>query len=343
MPMRKNSQTDWLLQATAELQPILANAQTILVITHVDPDGDAIGSLTATGLALQQLGKQAILLCDDPAPEQFSFLPLVDAIHQPPLSPSVNPDLLIAVDCGDEARMGASYASLAQPRPSVVNIDHHRTNTKFGILNIVSAEAPATAEMLFPLFQGVGVQIDQAIAECLLTGLITDTLGFRTPSVTVNTVAVASALMAAGANLARITEKVLNIKPLSTIRLYQKGLNNMRFQAGLLWTSISNEERIEVGHQLSGGAGLVNLLGDTAEAAMGCFLLQMGDGTVNVSFRCREPWDVATVATALGGGGHQLAAGCTLSMPLAEAERIVTDAALAAIDQQRKQQQSDHV
>lgn len=317
------------------IQRLLSEANRILAISHVGPDGDAIGSLTAVAVALKQLGRQAIMACDDGSPARFGFLPLVNRI-QTYVDPQAGYDLVIALDCGDMSRMGRAFSELPEPRPPVVNIDHHVTNTRFGDVNIVDSECNSTTEILYQLLPQLSVQISPDLATSLLTGIVTDTLGFRTEGVSSATFEAASALMDGGADLNLITSQALLIKPVSTLRLWQVGLDNMKLEnEGLLWTSISREERREIGHVGSSSGGLVNMLANADEAAMSAVLLEDED-RVYVGFRCRAPYNVAELALNLGGGGHPLAAGCTLEGSLSEAESLVVTMSCDAIRQQRE-------
>ena len=310
-------------------------ANKILVITHVGPDGDALGSLTAVGVALRQLGKQATLLCDDPVPERFSYLPLADQVQPPNEQRDTPYDLLIAVDCGDETRMGQSYASLPDEVPTIINIDHHVTNTYFGNIQHVVPEAVSATEILYDLFKHIGLTITTDLAMCLLTGVVTDTLGFRTVGVTAKTLRIASELVDAGADLPLITMQGLSIKPFSTAQLWQIGLNNMRLEDGLIWTKINNTQREAIGYNNTSTGGLVNFLGNVNRAAISAVLLEMSDGTVRVGFRCNPPYSVSELALNLGGGGHPLAAGCSLDGPLDKAEALVVAMAKETIRQQQ--------
>ena len=315
------------------IQRSIENANQVLVVTHVGPDGDALGSLTAVGSVLAMWGKSFTLVCDDPLPRRFDYLPLSESVQTQPDAGCVY-DLLIAVDCGDELRMGEAFANLSGERPFIINIDHHITNTHFGDLNLIDADATSTAEVLYRLFTGYNLTMTSRLAQSLLTGLVTDTLGFRTNSVTADTMKIAGELMAAGGDLGLIMTRTLTVKPLSTIQLWQIGLNKMKLDRGLVWTSISNEERLAAGHFSSSTAGLVNLMADVDEAAAGIVLLEMDDNTVRVGFRCRPPYNVSEVALNLGGGGHALAAGCTLPGPLAKAEALVVAMMKESIHQQ---------
>lgn len=317
-----------------EMAAAVKRADHILVVTHIAPDGDALGSLTAFGLVLQQLDKRMSLVCDDGLPGRFSYLPLANQVDGAP-DPAVQYDLLVALDAGDTERMGQAYACLPDPKPTIINIDHHITNTRFGQVNIIDPRASSTTEILFHLLPQLGVKLTYDMAVCLLTGLLTDTLGLRTASVTAETLRVASALVETGADLYAILTRALIVKPLSTLYLWQKGLDNFRLSDGLIWTTLSREERAAIGHTSAGTDGLGNMLADVYPAAMSAVLQEMDDGRIIVGFRCRPPYNVSDLARELGGGGHHLASGCTLDGPLKEAEARVVAHCRAAIDQQR--------
>jgi len=157
------------------IQFAVEKANRVLVIAHIDPDGDAIGSLTATGQALQQLGKRVTLACDDSVPQRFHYLPLAGDVRRAP-NPDANYDLVVAVDCADESRMGWAYACLPEPKPTLANIDHHITNTRFAHTNLVVGSAVATCAILAASLEQWGLPITRPAAEALLTGIVTDTM-----------------------------------------------------------------------------------------------------------------------------------------------------------------------
>ncbi|MCB8958788.1 MAG: bifunctional oligoribonuclease/PAP phosphatase NrnA [Ardenticatenales bacterium] len=309
-----------------KIKALIDEANHILVITHIRPDGDALGSLTAMGQALQQLGKKCTLVCDDGMLERFRFLTLADdVLCDHPLDAQY--DLAIAVDCGDQSRMGKAFTTIPEPVPTLINIDHHITNTEFGDVNLLDAEATSAAEILFDLLPALGVSWTPDLAKSVLTGIVTDTLCFRVAGTTHKTLQAAAVLTAAGANLPEITMQAINIKPLSTLRLWREGLINMKMEGGLLWTSISKEAREAAGFPGNGNAGLVSFLGNAEQAAMGIVMTEMDGGRVIVGLRCRPPYDVSELAMALGGGGHPLAAGATMDGPLEKVERLVVSMA----------------
>lgn len=330
--------SEQLLSSTAPtIYQAIQAAEQILLVTHVGPDGDAVSSLTAVGQLLTAWGKHVTLLCDDTLPERFRYLALSNHGRRSHAA-NATYDLMIAVDCGDEQRMGQAFVNLPQPHPPIINIDHHATNTRFGQINLVVDTAVSTTEILYDLFSLWNVPITQELAMSLLTGLVTDTLCFRTVGTNAKTLKIASELMAAGADLALITTQGLSLKEYSTVKLWRYGLDNMALEDGLAWTTISRDERKLAGHTGSSSNGLGNILADINEAAIGLVLMEVGDGQVRAGFRCRPPYNVAQIAQLFGGGGHPLAAGCTVRGSLEEVTAKVVAASKEAI---RKQAQPD--
>ena len=318
----------------AAIREFLDRSDRVLVATHVQPDGDAVSSLLATGLALEALDISHDLVCDDKPPLRFNFLPNADRILTS-APDDVTHDLLIALDAADLERLGRAYTDLGRPKPPIINIDHHVTNPDYGEVNFVDGQASSTTELLHHLLPLLGVDISSDIAKCLLAGLVTDTLNFSTSSVSSNTLRAAASLIDAGADLFNVSSKSYKLQQLSTLMLWQVGLKNMRLEERLLWTTISNEEKHAAGHTGSSSFGLGNFMSDVYQAAMSAVLVELDDGSVTVGFRCRPPYDVAEIATALGGGGHRLAAGCTINGPLDDAEKLVVRQSKIALRKQR--------
>ncbi len=310
------------MNTVTQINNVLQKANEILVITHVSPDGDAIGSLTAMGQALIQLGKKPTLVCDDSPPEKLQYLPLIDHLQRK-VDTRQEYDLLIALDCGDERRMGNAYHNLNQQDLPVLNIDHHITNTYFGSINLIDPQSNSTTEILAELLPHLDVQITPDLAMSLLTGLVTDTLGFRTSSVTAKTLKIASNLMDAGANLADITREALVLKSYDTLRLWRLGLNKMKLEEHVSWTVISMSDQKSITKDAISSHGLGNLLADVYEAAMSAVFTEKENERVVVGFRSRPPYDVSELAASFGGGGHRYASGCTVEGNLDEVESLV--------------------
>lgn len=318
------------------IREALDDATQILVATHIGPDGDAIGSLTAMGLMLQKLDKYVALVSEDSVPKRFRYLPLTDSVvTEPPADEKF--DLIITLDAGDLSRVGKVFRNLPEPLPPMINIDHHVTNTFFGDINLVDMKACSTTEVLFNLLPLIEIQLNTALAECLLTGLVTDTLNFRTANVTGQTLKTAGMLVDAGVDLHHITTQALTLKEMSTLLLWKKGLNNAQVEDGIIWTALTVDDRREVGHQGYSTSGLGNMLADVYDIKMSAVLLELSDGRVTVSFRCRPPYRVSELAESLGGGGHHLAAGCTIKGSLGEVIERVVSKSKETIRQQTKE------
>lgn len=321
--------------ASQQALRLIDKAERLLVVTHVVPDGDAIGSLLGLGHILRRLGKANIkLACDDGVPEKLAFLPGTEQVVQSVEGPF---DLVISVDCSDERRGGQIYYEavyLANGRPPVINIDHHITNTDFGMVNIVLPDTVSTTEILLRLMKAWGVALDQAQAVCLLTGLITDTLCFRTANVTSGVMRVAAELMSAGADLAYITSQTVNRKPFESVRFWGTLLKSVKLEEGVVSVHVSAEERHAAGYRAAGDASVVSFLVTAWEADMAVSFVETDEGRVEISLRAKKGFDVSKVALALGGGGHPAAAGCTVDGPL----ESVLDQVLTMLKEARRKQ-----
>lgn len=305
----------------------IARAQSIYIVTHISPDGDAIGSTTGLYWALAALGKSCTMACASPVPASLLFIPGSDRFTS---RPPDAPDLIISLDSSDHYRLGSAYSLSAFSAAPVINIDHHVTNTGFGLLNVVEPQAAATGEIIFDLVRGLGVPLDETIATCLLTAIITDTIGFRTINTTPKTIHVAAALVEAGGPLAKIVQAVFDTRPLAVTRLWGEVLTTFRLEDGVAWAAISRSMLQRYGVQEDDVKGLVNFLRSTEGVQVAVLLMETPEDAVKCEFRSNGLVDVSQVATALGGGGHRAAAGCTLAGPLAAA----TQQALAGVRKQ---------
>ncbi len=307
----------------SDLVRLVQAASRIAIVVHVDPDPDAVGSALGLALALDALGKEVVLLCDDPVPSEVRFLPGVDRFVNM-LPAGVAPDLLISVDTSDAERLGKVAEPLLRSGIPVINIDHHVTNLQFGAINLVATECASAAELMLQVVEALGVPLSKEISTCLLAGLVGDTRSFSTPSVTSDTLAVASRLVAAGAELHTIVELVFNRKTVETLRLWGLALTKVCVENGLIWVSLPYAERLALGLNVVSEKGLSNLLLNAEAATISAVFTEQSDGRVIASFRAKPGYDVASVALTLGGGGHQLAAGCTIDGPLDQAvERVL--------------------
>lgn len=312
---------------------LIRRARRILLIAHMAPDGDCIGSLLALGQALRALGKQAVLACPDAVPQPYHFLPGQEAITRDPVGEF---QLLISLDSSDISRLGDIYRPAAFATVPLINIDHHTTNVHFGTVNWVDSDAASTAEMVYALIGELGVPLNPDMALCLLTGLVYDTRGFRTPTTTIRTMTTATRLMEAGASLTLITDQVLNRRPLAVIRLWGEALSTLQWRGRVIWAEITQAMRQRAGIQDNDAAGgLASFLASAHEADVAVVFNEKPDNKVEVGFRSVPGVDVSAVAFQLGGGGHPQAAGCTLNGTLEEALQRVLAALEASLARQR--------
>jgi len=297
-----------------EAYEALQRAQTILIVTHVSPDGDAIGSLLGAANALRALGKQVDTAVDGGVPPFLDFLPNAHQVMEKLTEGAW--DVMLSVDASDEERTGDCGAYGRAHSQTVINLDHHATNTGFGQIHLVSPQAASATEVIYEWFTRVGVPIGIDTAVPLMTGLLTDTLGFRTSAVTPRTLEIAHGLMMLGAPLVELTARTLDTMEYTTLKLWTRAFDGMVLENGVIHVSITLEDYERAG--TDDDAGLSGFLVRLKEALVSVVFTQKPEGKVNISMRAKQGYDVAQVALALGGGGHKPAAGATVSGSLDE-------------------------
>lgn len=309
---------------------LLDGAQRVIILTHIQPDGDAFGSMLGVANALAAQGKTVIPVVDEGITPTFLFLPRAYEVRT--TLKDVQADLAIATDCSDERRMGEAGKAVRALGLPLINLDHHRTNTLFGDANLVDAETAAAAEGVLDWLLHMGWPITPETAQCLLTGLVTDTQCFRTAATTAATLGKAQILMAAGADLQRIVQKALDRLTLGILRLWAQVLPTLNFAEGVVLAKVTKAARNEAGgSDRKRDGNLVTVLLRAEEARISCVLREEDNGEVDVSMRAVPGFDVSQVALALGGGGHTLAAGAKLPLSLDEAEVRVMPLLKAAV------------
>ncbi|HSR48469.1 MAG TPA: bifunctional oligoribonuclease/PAP phosphatase NrnA [Anaerolineales bacterium] len=306
---------------------LLERASRIAVVSHERPDGDAVGSLLGLTLALQRRGQTAVAVLGGGLPARYRFLPGADGVVS---SLPSDAELIVAVDCAEWRRSGLTADDLR--RPVGLNVDHHPTNTNFAQVNLVDPQAASTTQILFTASAALGLPVDQTIATNYLAGLVTDTIGFRTPNVTPEVLRVAASLEAQASALAVVYERLLNQRSYAAARYWGAGLSRLERHGNLIWTRLTLEDRVGSGYNGSDDADLVNLLG-TIEGAEVCLVfIEQSRSEVKVSWRSSNGLDVARLAQGFGGGGHEPAAGATVSGPLEEVVARVVEATRAAME-----------
>lgn len=289
----------------------------ILIAGHIRPDGDAIGSMLALGLFLREQGKTVDIVVDGGLPASFEFLKGSETIGNTPQSGSW--DLFISVDSSDESRTGESGVYGREHSKTVLNIDHHITNTFFGDVQLVLPTAVSTTEILYRWLREIGAVITMPIAQALLTGLLTDTQGFRTDNVTAKTLTIAESLMSYGVSLSMILRNTLNLRTYDTVLLWQKVLPRVQLEGRIISATVRQRDWESLGITPGNDGGLVNFLRQVKEARIAVIFFEVEPNEIKIELRCDAEYDVSSVAFSLGGGGHQQASGATLTCSLEKA------------------------
>jgi phosphoesterase RecJ-like protein len=294
-----------------------------LVTTHENPDGDALGSLLATKLGLEQLGKDVTIFLTGPAPlpQEYSFMDLGSLLREPP--PDADERVLVAVDCASQSRLGAETA-LIERAPLTIDIDHHHDNSRFGDLNLIVADASSTSEIMRDLFRELGVEVTPEIAEPLYIALVTDTGRFQYSNTTPKSLRLAAELIEAGADVQRVFQGVYESVEFPKLKLLARALERAQsFDDGRLVVSyLLKADFGEVGAQEPYSEGIIDYLRSVEGAEMVALIRQppRPDGPRHrVSLRAStDRIDVSAIARASGGGGHRQAAGFSSELPLEE-------------------------
>jgi phosphoesterase RecJ-like protein len=296
----------------------IAESDRFLLASHVRPDADAAGSLLGFGLALELAGKNVQMVLDDGA-GKFQYLPGAEKIQR---EAEGKFDMVIVVDCSDPDRVGDALNGYGKPD---LVVDHHKTNVNFGDFNIVESSQAATAAILYDHLPAWGLAFNPDVAACLLSGIIGDTIGFRTSNVDSGLMRRAAALMDLGADLSYIYREELVIMPFVAAKYWGAGLKRLAYDDGLVYTCLTLADREEIGYAGNDDADLVNVLSSVREAEIALIFIEQAQNKTKVSWRARPGLDVSGIAFKFGGGGHAAAAGADIDGSLQEVMGLVID------------------
>ncbi len=318
-------------KALAEAAQAIRESKTIVLACHVNPDGDALGSLLSLALALKPLGKEVTCLSEDGVPDILRFLPGSDLILRSTDIPSF--DLALVVDSGELSRVGEQVRPMVSRAKRAVNIDHHVVAGTFGDVRVLDSGSASTAEIIYDLLQTLQIPLTPEIATCLFTGIITDTGSFRFQNVKPGTLRVAALLVEAGASPPVISENVFENKTFAGTRLLGHALSSLSQSPDgrVVWAHITAADFRSLGAIDAETEGVVNYVRGIRGAEVGLLFREMDNGRIRVSLRSRESVNVAELAQEFGGGGHRMASGCTLNVPLPEAEKVLVAAAQLSV------------
>lgn len=303
---------------TGAVKARLNKASKVIVASHVRPDGDAIGSLLGLGLALRDAGKSVQMVLVDGVPSSFKHLEGSDLIVKAPVG---DYDTFITVDSADFRRVGKAFESFGQPD---INIDHHKTNENFGKLNLIEPEEVATAAILTNHLPEWGYKITKPIAAALLTGIVTDTLGFRTSNTNPSALRLCASLMETGVDMTDLYMKSLVKKSFPAAKYWGAGLSKLEQKNGIVWSTLTLEDRKQSGYSGNDDADLINMISAIDGNKVGMIFVEQTDHHVKISWRALEPdIDVSKVAKYFNGGGHAAAAGADIPGALSEIQPLV--------------------
>jgi phosphoesterase RecJ-like protein len=301
-----------------DIKSRLAGAHHIVIASHVRPDGDAIGSLLGLGLALRDAGKSVQMVLVDGAPHSFKYLEGSELVVR---APAGEHDTFITVDCADFKRTGAVFETFGQPD---INVDHHKTNEKFGKLNLIEADEVATAAILTNALPMWGLKISKPVAAALLTGIITDTLGFRTSNTTPEALRQAATLMESGVDMSEIYMRALVSRSFPAAKYWGAGLSSLQSKHGIVYGTLTMAGRKAAGYGGNDDADLINMISAIEGNKVGMVFVEQSDHHVKISWRALEKdIDVSQVAKHFKGGGHAAAAGADIEGSLEEVQKEV--------------------
>lgn len=297
----------------------LRKAQRVVVVSHIRPDGDAVGSMLGFGTALREAGKEVQCVLEDGVAERYHFLAGAADVSQ---EVSLDYDYLIVVDCADKFRVGSVLEKL--PPPNLV-VDHHKTHINFGSLDYVEPDSEATALMLTEKLPAWGLKVSPDVAPCLLTGLLTDTLGFRTNNTSPKALRIAAELMEKGADMVKVYHNTLSMRSLAEIRYWGQGLTKLDLTDGILTSTLTLEDRLIAGYPENDDADLINMLTVVPDALISILFIEQKEDSIKVSWRSVKGIDVSNIASTFGGGGHESAAGADIAGKLDQVKTRVLE------------------
>lgn len=320
MSIGMNHATEYSKQLAAAAK-FIEQHDDFLVVSHIQPDGDAASSTYATGWILKQLGKSFTMINEGAMPSKFSYLWGSDQVLDfGKEAPGKLYQTIISVDCADFSRMGR-ISTLFDDQAQLLNVDHHPTNDRFGSCHLIKPDAAATVQILYDLAIHMKLVPNLEFGDCIYTGLLTDTGGFRYSNTSPEVLQIGATLLSLGVKGSIIAEQVLERVTYSQIVLLQKALSTLSFanDRKLAWLAVSLSDLELTGASSDDLDGLVNYPRNVEGVEVGMLFKEKAAGVIKVSLRSSGLVDVAAIAQSLGGGGHVRASGCTIQGTLEEA------------------------
>lgn len=313
-----------------EIAQIIRQNDGVMLISHISPDGDTLGSACALLLALRAMGKKACAVCEGLPSANLRRMPFIDQIsREAPFEPQV----AIAVDCADARRIG-DFVQHFERAPINIAIDHHATNGGYGQVNWIDPHASATGEMIYSLIKELGVEIGRDIATCLYIALSTDTGNFSYSNTTGNTLRIAAELLETGFDMTGLHRDLFRVRSFARSRLLGIALERaqLHFEGRMVMSSLTYKEVGAVGSENAINEGVIDMLRDIEGVEVAVYMHQTAEGIYRVSFRSNSYVDVCAIALEFGGGGHIRAAGCGIHGELEEIQSKIIAAVALCIE-----------
>lgn len=301
------------------------NYDNVAILPHVQADGDAWGSCLALGIALKKLNKRVTVIGEEKIPYIYEFLPQLEMIAYDGYVDTVF-DLIISLDTGDMGRVG-NRSSVFNCSENTVNIDHHSTNTGFAKYNYLDVDAAATGEIVYQIINLLNVEVDTDIATCLYVAIATDTGCFKFSNTTSKTHAIASDLVKRGVNVAAVSQRVFDSTTKEKVKLMGRAINSLELleDGRLAFISITNDMLISASAKEEDCDGIVNIGRNIDGVESSVVIREKSAGEYKVNLRSKSYVDVGQVAFKFGGGGHKMAAGCTIKGDLDSVRKSLHD------------------
>lgn len=316
--------TDQLERSMKDAIELINKYNNIFICSHVQPDGDSLGSTLALSMAIKKLKKKSYvnIIKVDNIPSDFHFLPNIDMIKEHDHNEEV--ELFIALDSSDKERLGVGVEFLSKAK-SVINIDHHVTNENFGDVNIVLPTSGSTCELVYEFIKHMNIELDKDIATCLYTGINTDTGRFMYSNTTYETHMIISELIKTGIDIYDINMNIYQNRTLEKTKLFIEALNKLELysegRVGLV--TVTQEMLDKTNASMEDSEGIVSFVRDINTIEVACLLKEISEDEIKVSLRSKRHVDVAKISTKFGGGGHIRAAGCTINKALNTAKEMI--------------------
>lgn len=312
-------------EVVEEIGGIIAGHECFVIMSHVRPDGDAIGSQLALGFSLKAMGKTVYLINEDGVPESLEFMAGSDEVGKPE-GVEIKAEVAIALDTAARERLGPKTLKAAGGAKVWVNIDHHISNPGYGDVNLIDAGKPATGQIIYEVIRQLGYPLPDEARDAIYVAVSTDTGSFQYASTKAETYEMAADLMRCGLDIGRINAETYDSHPFRRVELLRELLKTLELSEDgrLAWWELSLAVRKELGLQADDSEGLIDMIRGIKGVKAAVFFEELEDGKIRVSMRSKDKGvDVCEVAMGLGGGGHKLAAGIRMAGPLAVAKEKV--------------------